>query len=120
MSDARVIPLNPEREPNDGGASFPGEQQLAGALRFLRRRLEGSYQVDDFGFDRELTRDVLVPAMRPLYEKWFRVEVHGIENVPADGGALIVANHSGTIALDSLMTQVALADLIEIVPASVL
>jgi 1-acyl-sn-glycerol-3-phosphate acyltransferase len=52
----------------------------------------------------------VVPALRPLYEKWFRVEVHGIENVPSTGGALIVANHSGTIALDSLMTQVALAD----------
>ncbi|HEX5018579.1 MAG TPA: lysophospholipid acyltransferase family protein [Actinomycetes bacterium] len=113
MSDAQVIPLNPDREPPRDGASsssFPGEQHVAAALRFLRRRLEGSYQVDDFGFDRELTRDLLVPALRPLYQKWFRVEVHGIENVPAEGGALIVANHSGTIALDSLMTQVALAD----------
>lgn len=114
MSDAQVIPLNPDREPNAGApagdSAFPGEQHLAGALRFLRRRLEGSYEVDDFGFDRELTHDLLVPAMRPLYEKWFRVEVHGIENVPSEGGALIVANHSGTIALDSLMTQVALAD----------
>jgi 1-acyl-sn-glycerol-3-phosphate acyltransferase len=45
-----------------------------------------------------------------LYDKWFRVEVHGIENVPSEGGALIVANHSGTVALDALMTQVALAD----------
>jgi 1-acyl-sn-glycerol-3-phosphate acyltransferase len=114
MSDAQVIPLNPEREPSGntggGGPAFPGEQHVAAALRFLRRRVEGSYQVDDFGFDRELTRDLLVPALRPLYEKWFRVEVHGIENVPREGGALIVANHSGTIALDSLMTQVALAD----------
>jgi 1-acyl-sn-glycerol-3-phosphate acyltransferase len=113
MSDAQVIPLNPDREPESEGsrvAGFPGEQQVAAALRFLRRRVEGGYEVDDFGFDRELTRDVLVPALRPLYEKWFRVEVHGIENVPSSGGALIVANHSGTIALDSLMTQVALAD----------
>ena len=112
MSDAQVIPLNPDREPERGpsGSAFPGEQQVASALRFVRRRLEGGYQVDDFGFDRELTRDVVVPALRPLYEKWFRVEVHGIENVPNTGGALIVANHSGTIALDSLMTQVALAD----------
>ena len=61
-------------------------------------------------FDRALTHDVLLPALRPLYQRWFRVEVHGIENVPAAGGALIVANHSGTIALDSLMTQVALHD----------
>jgi 1-acyl-sn-glycerol-3-phosphate acyltransferase len=113
MSDAQVIPLNPDRDPNEGGSagsSFPGEQQVAAALRFLRRRLEGSYEVDDFGFDRELTRDLLLPALRPVYEKWFRVEVHGIENVPDVGGALIVANHSGTVALDSLMTQVALAD----------
>ncbi|MFL6181620.1 MAG: lysophospholipid acyltransferase family protein, partial [Actinomycetes bacterium] len=106
-------PLNPDRDPNDGnssGPSFPGEQHVAAALRFLRRRLEGSYEVDDFGFDREMTRDLLLPSLRPLYEKWFRVEVHGIENVPDAGGALIVANHSGTVALDSLMTQVALAD----------
>ena len=112
MSDAQVIPLNPEGEGrrDEPVASFPGERQLAGAFRFLRTRLEGRYQVDDFGFDRELTHDVLVPALRPLYERWFRVEVHGIENVPATGGALIVANHSGTIALDALMTQVALYD----------
>ena len=113
MSDAQVIPLNPDRDPDEGssgGPSFPGEQHVAAALRFLRRRLEGSYEVDDFGFDREMTRDLLLPSLRPLYEKWFRVEVHGIENVPDVGGALIVANHSGTIALDSLMTQVALAD----------
>jgi len=113
VNDAQVIPLNPDREPGEGASSgpgFPGERQVAATLRFVRRRIEGGYAVDDFGFDRELTRDVLVPSLRPLYEKWFRVEVHGIENVPSTGGALIVANHSGTIALDSLMTQVALAD----------
>jgi 1-acyl-sn-glycerol-3-phosphate acyltransferase len=36
--------------------------------------------------------------------------VRGIENVPAEGGGLVVANHSGTIAMDSLMTQVAVHD----------
>ncbi len=96
MSDAQIIPLNPDREPDPestaaqgSGPSFPGEEQLAGALRFLRRRLEGSYQVDDFGFDRELTRDLLIPALRPLYDKWFRVDVHGIENVPTDDSGRI-------------------------------
>ncbi len=38
-----------------------------GALAFLRRRLAGDYAVDDFGFDRELTEAVLLPALRPLY-----------------------------------------------------
>ena len=77
------------------------ERKLAGGLAFVRRRLEGDYEVDDFGFDAELTADVLVPMLRPLYDKWFRVDVHGIENVPSEGGALIVANHSGTVALDA-------------------
>jgi 1-acyl-sn-glycerol-3-phosphate acyltransferase len=110
MNDAQVIPINPQPDGNQESESFPGERQLAAGLRFLRRRVEGSYEVDDFGFDRELTRELLVPMLRPLYEKWFRVELHGLHHIPDHGGALIVANHSGTIALDALMTQVAVAD----------
>ena len=34
----------------------------------------------------------------------------GLENVPDTGGALIVVNHSGTVPLDALMTQIALLD----------
>ena len=81
-----------------------------GLLDFIRRRLAGDYSVDDFGFDPELTERVFIAMARPLYKSWFRVEVSGLENVPADGAALIVGNHSGTIALDSIMTQVALHD----------
>ena len=86
------------------------EDTLAGALAFLRRRVEGDYAVDDFGFDAELTDNVILPALRPLYQKWFRVETIGMHHVPATGGALVVANHSGTLPLDSLMTAVALHD----------
>lgn len=49
-------------------------------------------------------------VLRPVYEKYFRVEVKGIENIPSDGGALIVSNHSGTLPLDGLMLQVAVHD----------
>jgi 1-acyl-sn-glycerol-3-phosphate acyltransferase len=52
----------------------------------------------------------LLPALRPLYQKWFRVETIGMRNVPDIGGALVVANHSGTLPLDALMTAVALHD----------
>jgi 1-acyl-sn-glycerol-3-phosphate acyltransferase len=86
------------------------EHMVAGGMAFLRRRLNGDFEVDDFGFDQQFNDAVLMPSMRPLYEKWFRVEVHGIENVPADGAALLVANHSGTVALDAIMTQLALHD----------
>ena len=86
------------------------ERQVAATLAFVRRRLSGDYTVDDFGFDRDFTENAYLPLLRPLYKSWFRVEVRGIENIPSVGGALIVANHSGTIALDSLMTQVAVHD----------
>lgn len=78
--------------------------------KVLRERLAGDYAVDDFGFDPVFTDKVLLQLMRPLYRHWFRVEVSGISSVPADGGALIVANHSGTIAVDSVMTQLAIHD----------
>ena len=112
MPDADIIPIDDERNARRSTESSRAEveRKLAGALAFLRRRIEGDYEVDEFGYDSELTHDVLIPMLKPLYEKWFRVEVHGIENVPSEGGALVVANHSGTIALDSLMTQVALAE----------
>jgi 1-acyl-sn-glycerol-3-phosphate acyltransferase len=77
---------------------------------FLGKRLRGEYEVDEFGFDPMLNDTVLMGLLRPLYRHWFRVEVRGIENVPSEGGVLLVANHSGTIALDSLMTQLALLD----------
>lgn len=86
------------------------ERQVAQGLAYLRRRLSGSYEVDEFGFDKDFTTSVYLPLLRPLYRKWFRIEVKGIENIPATGGALIVSNHSGTIALDSVMTQVAVHD----------
>ncbi|MCX6451670.1 MAG: lysophospholipid acyltransferase family protein [Actinobacteria bacterium] len=79
-------------------------------VHFLAERMTGEYSVDEFGFDPELTEQVFLPILRVLYEKWFRVEVRGIENLPAEGACLLVANHSGTVALDSLMTQVAVHD----------
>ncbi|WP_132284519.1 lysophospholipid acyltransferase family protein [Kribbella sp. VKM Ac-2568] len=87
-----------------------GEAKIAEFLAFLRRRLTGDYEVDEFGYDPELTDQVLLSVLRPLAEKWFRVEVRGVENIPDTGGALIVANHSGTMPLDGLITQLIIAD----------
>ncbi len=86
------------------------DRKVAGGLAFLRRRLTGDYEVDDFGYDEDLTQHVLMSLVRPLYDKYFRVEVKGIENIPSEGGALVVANHSGTLPLDALMAQVAVHD----------
>ncbi|QCX78339.1 2-acyl-glycerophospho-ethanolamine acyltransferase [Streptomyces sp. YIM 121038] len=96
-------------EPRGGGGGG-WDRRIAGGLAFLRRRLTGDYEVDEFGYDAELTDQVLMSLLRPVYDKYFRVEVKGIENVPGDGGALIVANHSGTLPWDGLMMQVAVHD----------
>ena len=63
------------RRPARPASATDWERELAGALAFLRRRLTGDYEVDEFGFDPELTEHVLLPPLRPLYEKWFRVEI---------------------------------------------
>jgi 1-acyl-sn-glycerol-3-phosphate acyltransferase len=87
------------------------EHRVAGALAFLRRRVAGDYEVDEFGFDADLTENVVIPLLKPLYDRWFRVEVNGVDNIPADGGALLVANHAGGLwALDAAMTAVAVSE----------
>ena len=92
------------------GASVMKEPEPAGdVLQWLKRRLAGAYEVDDFGLDEELLRDVIGPLIRPLYERWFRVQTLGINRIPVTGPALLVANHSGTIPLDSVMMTYAVA-----------
>jgi len=127
VPEARVIPLEPREgrdarraapapqptpPPDPGPVAEPSdwERKLADGLAFLRRRITGDYEVDDFGFDPDLTEHLLLPPLRPLYDRWFRVETRGLDNVPDDGGALIVGNHSGTLPLDAAMTSLALLD----------
>lgn len=79
-------------------------------LAFLRHRLAGDYEIDEFGFDKHLTDGLLMPALRPLYERWFRVETSGAGNIPNTGAALVVANHAGTVPVDAVMLTVAVHD----------
>jgi 1-acyl-sn-glycerol-3-phosphate acyltransferase len=86
------------------------DRRVANGLSFLRRRIGGKYEVDEFGFDPELTEQVFQPLLRLLYKDWFRTEVLDVKNLPTEGGALVVANHSGVVALDALMLSVACHD----------
>jgi 1-acyl-sn-glycerol-3-phosphate acyltransferase len=113
--EADVLDLRAQPEPAEvveaTRASAPGERwerRLEYALDFLARRLQGDYRIDEYGFDADLTENLVVPILRPLYQKWFRVEVNGVDNIPAEGGALLVANHAGGLwPLDAAMTAVA-------------
>ncbi|MEJ7628041.1 MAG: lysophospholipid acyltransferase family protein [Nocardioidaceae bacterium] len=86
------------------------ERRLAELLAFLRRRITGDYDIDEFGFDAEITERFVLAALRPVAEKWFRIEVHGVDNIPTEGGALVVSNHSGALPMDGLMTALVLHD----------
>jgi 1-acyl-sn-glycerol-3-phosphate acyltransferase len=86
------------------------QQRLAELTTFVRRRLTGDYEVDDFGFDAEITEQFLLAALRPLAERWFRIDVRGIDNIPRTGGALVVSNHSGTVPFDAMMTGLVVHD----------
>ena len=71
----------------------------------MRNRSE---KVDEFGFDPKYDQRVR-PALEFLLTHYFRATVEGIENVPAQGRALIVVNHSGTFPYDGVMLKTAIA-----------
>lgn len=58
--------------------------------------------VDDFGRDPKATAR-WEWFLEFLYSMWFRVECEGLEHVPSQGRAVLVANHAGTLPYDSLM-----------------
>jgi 1-acyl-sn-glycerol-3-phosphate acyltransferase len=79
--------------------------QFAYRQQMLARR--GShYTVDEFGFDPEWTESLL-PLFEILYRDYWRIESTGIENVPASGRALLVANHAGVLPWDGTMIKTA-------------
>jgi 1-acyl-sn-glycerol-3-phosphate acyltransferase len=84
--------------------------RIAEAVDFARREIAGETWADQFGFDPELNSRVLMPLARALYQHWFRVRMQGLANVPAEGPALVVANHSGVLPVDAIMLQSGLHD----------
>jgi 1-acyl-sn-glycerol-3-phosphate acyltransferase len=71
-------------------------------LRDLIPRGDPSREVDDWGRS-ERVFQMVEPMLNFYYRYWFRVEQEGIENVPSEGGALLVSNHSGALPPDAPM-----------------
>jgi nucleoside-diphosphate-sugar epimerase/1-acyl-sn-glycerol-3-phosphate acyltransferase len=94
----------------DFAASRLGARPILHEVEFLARRLTGDYQVDEFGYDPDLVDHVLAPALRPLYQRWWRVRTLGLEHVPSSGPALVVGNHAGTLPFDAMMVALAIHD----------
>lgn len=60
-------------------------------------------QEDKFDFDLEAIGQ-LEPAFRFLFDHYFRIQVRGANNIPAEGPVILAGNHSGTIPIDAVMT----------------
>jgi 1-acyl-sn-glycerol-3-phosphate acyltransferase len=114
-SELRRRLASPGDEPGGGGDGEETERfDWVALAEDLRRRLgqfgmrERSGEVDDFGLDPETIRSAR-PLFRLLRKRWWRIEVVGLEHVPADRPVMFVANHSGLLPWDGL----ALAETIE-------
>jgi 1-acyl-sn-glycerol-3-phosphate acyltransferase len=78
-----------------------------------RARLEkltpprNEFGVDPYGFDVDFTLAAVAPLLW-LYRNYFRVQLHGEENVPGEGRVVLVSNHSGQLPFDAAMIEVGL------------
>ena len=68
---------------------------------------EAGRELDDWGRS-ERVFSLMEPLLNFYYRYWFRVEQEGVENVPAEGGALLVSNHSGALPPDAPMIMQAI------------
>lgn len=88
--------------------AFPLEARRLPPLRSVWRRYRRFAMRDRSSVVDEMGRDPVYasryqPLLDFLYRRYFRTEVEGLDNVPAAGRAILVANHSGALPYDALM-----------------
>ena len=88
------------------GAGYVVAYLLRSQAHSVERRLTGDYAVDEFGRD-EGFLNVVLPLAQFMFQNYWRVEVTGIEHVPAAGRGLLVSNHSGVLPFDTAMIGLA-------------
>jgi len=96
-------------EAEDGAERLP-ERRPAEGLRDLLPAIEPDRRLNDWGRSERVEGFMDQTLVEFLYRYWFRAEVEGIENVPADGGGLIVSNHSGALPPDAAMIAKAIRE----------
>jgi len=72
--------------------------------------VEPERQLNDWGRSERVEGFMDRTLVDFFYHHWFRVEVEGIENVPATGGAMVVSNHSGALPPDAPMIAKAIKE----------
>ena len=93
------------------GERAPGRDLVRSEdLRAHLPAVEPDREVTDWGRSERFERVLDQTVLNFLYHYWFRVEVEGIEHVPADGGALLVSNHAGALPPDAPMIAKAIQE----------
>ncbi len=90
------------------GIGMALQYQIKEQVEFVQRRMRGEYSVDPYGMDYEVI-ELVRPFVSFMYHTWWRVKSYGLENVPAEGRALLVSNHSGVLPWDGAMISSAVA-----------
>ena len=84
VKTAELVPLH-----------LPPVSEVPEPLRDLR-----SGYFDEWGRSEHM-REMVRKLYDPMYRHWFRAEWEGMEKIPTEGGALLVANHAGAIPSDA-------------------
>jgi 1-acyl-sn-glycerol-3-phosphate acyltransferase len=79
-------------------------------LREYLAPIETERQVTDWGRSERVEGFFDKTIVDFYYNLWFRCEIEGIEHVPAEGGALLVSNHSGALPPDAAMIAKAIKE----------
>jgi 1-acyl-sn-glycerol-3-phosphate acyltransferase len=85
-AEPSAVSLLPMRRPGDGPPDEPDDPRLS--------------DVDEWGRSERMRR-LAHTLYEPIYSKWFRATWEGLEHIPTEGGALIVANHAAAIPSDA-------------------
>jgi 1-acyl-sn-glycerol-3-phosphate acyltransferase len=111
--------MTPDRTSLVGGAEAAtadrGERHLpvrreAERMRDLLPAIEPERRLNDWGRSERVEGFFDRTMLEFFYRYWFRCDVDGIENVPSEGGALLVSNHSGALPPDAAMIAKAIRE----------
>lgn len=95
--DSPTSPADELGEESTGGTlvHLPVDRAASGREDPARRG-----DVDEWGRSEHM-RQMVRKLYDPMYRHWFRAEWEGLDKIPTEGGALLVANHAGAIPSDA-------------------
>lgn len=88
----------------DREATAKLRREIAARMRRIPTRMN-AYGYDPWGLNRDVASTLMLSSAM-VYRHYFRVETHGIEQLPK-GRVLLIGNHAGQVALDAAMIAVA-------------